>query len=253
MSVLKSAFLGGFSWLGLPKEQAVILMYHSVSPGADYFMNVEPRDFERHMEYIKKSGRPVIALGELVRRLKTEEVLDGAIVITFDDGYRDNYTIAFPLLQRYGFPATIFVTTDLIGKSDKRDLERLTIAEMKEMEASGLIAIEPHTRSHPRLSKLDPERAREEIVGAKQYLESQLQKSCQHFAYPYGDFNDETEKIVGEVFESACSVSEGTVRKGMDPRTLRRVSIDRSTTFPQFRGKLTRAIDLWRVSRSIGI
>lgn len=245
MNLLKSAFLGGLSFLGLGNDRAVILMYHSVSPKLDYFMNVEPAAFERQMAYLKRKEYPVIPLTELIRRIKTHEPLGGSVVITFDDGYRDNYTVAFPILKKYRFPATIFVTTDLIGKSDKRNLSRLSIEEMREMEASGLIDIESHTKSHPRLSKLEADAAREEILGAKLYLESQLGKACAHFAYPYGNFNDDTRRIVSELFVSAFGVRHGTVGKSSDLFALPRASVDQSTSFTQFKGKLTRAVDFY--------
>ena len=252
MNILKDAFLGGLSFLGLPESRAVILMYHSVSPGVNYFMNVEPRDFERQMNYLARSKRPVISLSELVRRLKAGEKLGGAVAITFDDGYRDNYDIAFSILKRHRFPATIFVTTELIGKSDKRALARLTVEQMREMESSGLIDIEPHTVSHPKLAKLNATDARKEIADAKAHIEALLAKKALHFAYPYGSYSEETERIVHECgFESATSTNEGTVESSSDPFHLPRASVDTSTTFAQFRGKLSRAVDAYQAIKTV--
>lgn len=247
MNVLKDALLGGLSYLGLPRDRAVILMYHSVSSGVDYFANVEPKDFGRQMKHLADTNRPIVSLAELIRRLKTGEPLGGAIAITFDDGYRDNYETAFPILRRYGFPATIFVTTDLIGKTDKRNLPRLTGEQMKEMQASGLIDIEPHTRSHPHLSRLAEPEARAEILGSKEAIEQMLGKQCLYFAYPYGDSSDAVKSFVASIgFDAAAGVKEGTVTKESDLVDLPRVSIDASTTHAQFRGKSSHAIDLYQ-------
>ncbi len=246
MNLLKEAFFRLATKPALPPDRASILMYHSVSAGADYFMNVEPKDFERQMAYLAEKKTPVIAFGELVRRLHSNQPLGGAVVLTFDDGYRDNYTVAFPILKKYGFPATIFVTTDMIGKVDKRNLARLSIEEIKEMEASGLIDIEPHTKTHPKLATLFATVAEQEIQGSKHAIEEVLGKSALIFAYPYGNFNDETERLVRDAgFVAAVSVGEGTVHAKSDSYRLPRNSIDRSTTFAQFKGKISTTIDLY--------
>jgi len=252
MNILKDAFLGGLSFLGLPEDRAVILMYHSISPGIDYFMNVEPKEFEQQMKYLADSKRPVISLSELVRRLRNKEPLGSSLVLTFDDGYRDNYEIAFPILKRHNFPATIFVTTGLIGKSDKRALPRLSVEQLKEMESSSLIDIEPHTVSHPKLATLNAADAKKEIDDAKKIIEELLGKKAAHFAYPYGSYAPETERIVRECgFESATSVREGTVGADSDLLHLSRVSIDSSTTFAQFRGKLSRGVDVYQWTKRL--
>ena len=228
----------------LPKGRAAILMYHSVGPDNQYFWNVTVENFALQMESLKRSGRPVVHLSELVRRLRAHEPLGGSIAITFDDGYRDNYTNAFPILKTYGFPATIFVTTDVIGSADKRGFLHLTVQEMKEMEASGLIDIEPHSKAHPRLAGIDTDIAREEIKGSKLAVESLLGKRAALFAYPYGSYNERVQSIVEECgFDAATTVEEGTVSAATDPYRLPRNSIDSSTSLAQFKGKLSTAID----------
>lgn len=245
MRFLKDLFFGGFSFLGLPRDRAVILMYHSVSARTDYFMNVEPEDFERQMKFISDSGRPVVALSELIRRLKAGESLGGAVVITLDDGYRDNYEIAFPILKQYNFRATIFVTTDLIGKTDTRNVPRLTVEQMKEMESSGLIDIEPHTKTHPKLSELTEEGARSEMAGSRDVLEGLFGKKARLFAYPYGNYNTLVRGIAAREFDGAVTVTEHTVSATSKLFELPRVSIDSSTTSAQFKGKITRAVDVY--------
>jgi len=238
----------------LPKNRAVILMYHSVSDTPNYFSAVTPEVFAEQMAYLAHKGYPVISLTELVRRLKAKEQLGGSVVITFDDGYKDNHDIAFPVLKKHNFPATIFVTTDLVGKSDKRNLARMSVEELKGLELSGLISIEPHTKSHPKLATLAPAEAREEIVGSKAFLEQALGKKCRFFATPYGSFSEETVRVIQEAgFDAATTVAEHTtVGVGVDFFRLPRVSVDQSTTWAQFRGKLSTAIDwyeklkIWR-------
>ncbi|MDO8561311.1 MAG: polysaccharide deacetylase family protein [bacterium] len=236
-----------FVRIELPRNRASILMYHSVSDRPDYFWAVPRSDFASQMKYLSDAKKPVIALAELVRRVRSGESLGGSVALSFDDGYRDNYTNAFPVLKKYGFPATIFVTTDCMGKFDTHNLEHLSVGEMKEMEASGLIDIEPHTKSHPRLARLSNDAAREEIEGSRKRVADILGKPAPLFAYPYGDFNAETERIVkNSGFIAAATVREGTVSSESDPFQLPRNSIDRSTTLRQFRGKISRAVDFYQ-------
>lgn len=248
MNVLKSIFLGAFSLLGLSRKSAVVLMYHSISE-ADYFSAVSPADFARQMAYLSASGRPVISLTELIRRLRAKESLGGSVAITFDDGYEDNYTTAYPVLKQYGFPATIFVTTGLIGKSDKRDLRRMGEAQLAELEQEGLLSIQPHTVTHPKLGEITDDDARGEIVGSRLELERILGTQCDQFAYPYGNFNDRTVALLSEAgFAAAFSVREDVVTPDVALLQIPRASIDRTTTFAQFKGKLSDA--LWWYTRA---
>src|SRR5690349_19511920 len=92
-----------------------ILGYHKVSPDPHpYFAPVHPEIFEQHMHFLK-SCYNVMGLQEIVARAARGEVPERAVAITFDDGYRDNYDYAFPILRKYRFPATIFVATGAIG------------------------------------------------------------------------------------------------------------------------------------------
>ncbi len=230
----------------LKEDEAIILMYHSIGDRKDYFSSVSKKSFVQQMEYLHAAGIPVISLPELIRRLKDGQLLGGAVVITFDDGYEDNYLAAFPVLKRFNFPATIFLTTDLIGKEDKRNLSRLNGEQTREMAQSGLIYFEPHTRSHPRLSQLPEDEVREEIVGSKKAVEELTGKTCSSFAYPYGDYNHVAKRLVEEIgFEAACTVKEGLIHHETDPFLLNRNSIDRSTSFVQFRAKVSRGIYMY--------
>lgn len=246
MSLAKDIFFSAGSLLGLPEDRAIVLMYHSLSPVANIFMNVEPFVFAQQLAYIAALKRPVISLAELVRRLSHGERLGGSIVITFDDGYRDNRTVAYPVLERYKFPATIFVQTGLIGCTDHRDLERLSEEDLHFMHATGLIDIQPHTISHPKLSRLDASRARDEVLGSKKHIEAVLGKTCGFFAYPFGDHTAETKHVVADAgFQAAVTVHEGTVGPECDMLQIPRVSIDSSTSRYQFAGKLSRAVDCY--------
>ena len=229
----------------LPQDRASILMYHSIVDRIGHFNSVSPQAFEQHLGYLARHAVPVIPLRELVQRLKQKAPPGGAVALTFDDGFRDNFLHALPLLKKYGYPATVFVVTDRIGTTDaKQGLEYMSVDEIKEMEASGLVAIEPHTMSHPKLAELPAADARNEIEGSRTYIGSLLGKRVTLFAYPYGNFNDETARIVAECgFDAAVTVEEGTVGPDAPLYRLPRNSIDASTTLAQFKGKISTAID----------
>lgn len=218
-------------------------MYHSVAEKPDHFNSVSPATFEQQMMYLAQKRIPVISLETLVDRLKKGLSLGGAVVITFDDGFRNTYTTALPVLKRYGFPSSVFVATGLIGSTDTNGMEYMSEEELRQMHAAG-VDIEPHTKTHPKLSQLSPEDARSEILESKLVISTLLGKECKRFAYPYGNFMGETRRLVAELgFDAALSVREGTVRSGADLFALPRNSIDRSTTRAQFCGKVSRAID----------
>ncbi len=243
-NLLKEIFFRSLPKFPLPKDRASILMYHSISDRQDLFSAVSPEAFRKQMAYLAGKKCPVIPLAELVRRLRAHEPLGGSVALTFDDGYRDNYTTVFPLLKQYDFPATIFVTTDLIGK----DGGYCTAEELREMHDSGLISIEPHTLSHPKLARLSRIEAAHEVRKSRRVLQDMLGTLPTLFAYPYGSFSEETVELVCETgFMGAVTVKEGTVGPDTDVFRLPRNSVDSSTVFSQFRGKVSRAID-WYVA-----
>lgn len=237
--------------MGLPHDYAVVLMYHSISE-VDYFSAVRASDFELQMAYLFTSKLPVITLAELTRRLTAGESLGGSVAITFDDGYEDNYTVAYPILKKYRFPATVFVTTSLIGQTDKRGLKRITEQQIKEFEQDGLVSIQPHTVSHPKLAVVSRSVAKEEICESRSRLENLLGKTCDQFAYPYGNFTDETIEILqSSGFAGAVTVREDLVGPSTPIFRIPRVSIDSSTSLIQFKGKVSKAIGLYRLLQNM--
>lgn len=247
MSALKDAFFWVLGFASRLKDRGVILMYHSVTDHQDRFYAVSSKTFADQMRYLKERVHSVIRLTNLVERISRKENLRGALAITFDDGYRDNYSEAFPILKKYGFPATIFVVTDRIGTEGY-----LSSEEICDMQSSGLIDIQPHTKTHPELTEISEEAVREEMRGSRLAIDALLGKSSRLFAYPYGKHNRRTCEIARESgFGAAVGVEEGTVGLSSDLFRLPRVSIDSSTTFTQFRGKISRAVDRYEAVKRI--
>jgi peptidoglycan/xylan/chitin deacetylase (PgdA/CDA1 family) len=257
MSFLKDIFLGGLSFLGLPKNRAVILMYHSVDDN-DVFFTVSSENFEKQLQYIKSKRFTTLKLSELVRRLKDRENISNCIALTFDDGYKDNYTNALGLLKKYDMPATIFLTTgDIETKSkmnETKNLLMLSESEIDEMYESNLVEFMPHTVSHPRLSKISDSAAENEMEQSRNYIEGRLSTEANIFAYPSGIFDDKhVEMLKKNDWIGAVTVKEGLVTPESDLFQLPRVSIDSSTTFLQFEGKLSSAVDIYEKIKKLGV
>ncbi len=165
-----------------------ILVYHSVMPHhpgqtalqRDY--DVDPAIFDRQMKFLKDGGYSVVPLADVYRHLADGTPLpEKAAVITFDDGWENQYVYALPVLEKYGYTATFFVYTDAIGR--KKFMSWLQILDLK---AKGM-TIGSHTRRHPLLTKItDQARLRDEIVESKVILEGKLGGTVDLFAYPFG-------------------------------------------------------------------
>ena len=183
----------GAFFLWMPSRYVVpIVMYHQVTDTEHPQPNrVSPANFEWQMAYLKNHGYNVIRLGELVKATKAGRSLPRkTAVITFDDGYENNYTHAFKILKKYGFPATIFVPSDEVNTKG-----HLTWEQMKEMIASG-IDIGSHTRTEVYLPDVSVEQQWQEIQMSKNILEQNLGVTVDHFAYPIGGFSEGIKEIV---------------------------------------------------------
>jgi len=217
--ILVAIGLFGF-WLS---DQYVvpIMMYHSVNYEKNLEVNtIHPVNFTRHMEFLRRNHYNVISLDELVKSMEQSKSLPPkSVVITFDDGYRDNYTYAFKTLKQYGFPATIFVVTDEIGKEG-----HLTWKQIREMGKNG-ITIGSHTRTHAYLPDISKEEQMEQIEGSKRILEKRLGHRVNFFAYPTGGFSEQIKGIVKEAggYRAACTTNRGYSRLNKDLYELKRL------------------------------
>jgi peptidoglycan/xylan/chitin deacetylase (PgdA/CDA1 family) len=213
-----------------------ILMYHMVADprsAEERRYACPPRRFASHMRALGKNGYVPVSLGQVHHHLTGGRKLpERAVAVTFDDGFADNYTDAFPVLQRFQIPAAIFLTVSTLGAENrwmsangypKRAM--LDWSQVREMHAAG-IGFGSHTLSHPRLSTLGRAAARAEINGSKQALEDKLGASVDWFAYPHGDWSGETVELVREAGHSlACSTRSGFNPADVNPLLLRRIEV----------------------------
>ncbi len=219
---------------------ALILMYHNIArPPADGRLTglyVSPAMFRFQMWYLKVSGFAVVPLHAMTDVAENNSSRKRIVALTFDDGYEDFYVNAFPVLQKYGYPATVFIVSDLVGMTNSWDENSLGIRKqlmtwdrIRQLSAHNVF-FGSHTRTHPFLTRLGCEEAKEEILGSKNIIEKQLDCPIETFCYPYGDCNDTVKNMVKEAsYKVAVTTNRGSVHAGDDPFTLRRAFIRYNT------------------------
>lgn len=199
--------IAGFYLYINPKYVVPILMYHHIDEeGERSSLNVLPENFHRQMRFLSQRNYNVISLMEFIQaRRKAKSLPRNTVVITFDDGYTDNYSCAYPALKQYNLPATIFVIVDAIGVAGY-----LSYAQIKEMNAQGLIEIGSHTLSGAYLPGRDSQELEREIKLSKRILEDKLNKPVVLICYPIGGFTPKIQEIVQRSgYLAACSTNRG--------------------------------------------
>ena len=331
-AVLFLLYHGGFGWISrlVYRRRARILMYHGITveavsdPTSSKLLPLEA--FERQIRHLSRYYT-IIPLDELVRRLAGNETLPAhSLVLTFDDGYRNNLEYAYPVLRKYNAPATIFLTTAFIGTADvlwtdqidylfsrctgpqgseslswiadivgiaprsnqltselvkdrlkKMEDEKkqtclqeiwnragsdfsdthlsmyqfLSWEEVREMDGR-LITFGAHTRTHPILTKIPREQAREEIAGSKHEIEERTGRSATLFAYPNGkekDFDETTKALLKDAgFSCSLTTIPGFNAQGIDRYALHRLS-PYAPDFITFKAKMAGMLELLSSAR----
>jgi GT2 family glycosyltransferase/peptidoglycan/xylan/chitin deacetylase (PgdA/CDA1 family) len=224
-----------------------VLMYHGFTDSGERDRFLQPkRSFVRQMRLLRTLRFRVVPLEELALALRESRPLPRrGVVITIDDGYRDNREIAQPILRRHGFPATIFlVSTKLGGESDwsKRGAAAwrplLSVDEVKAMQAEG-VSFGAHTRTHPRLPETAGELIDDEVRGSREELEGLLRRPVESFAYPYGGIDERAAAAVERAgFTAACTVEPLLAGAGSDPLEIPRIEVEGSDSLLTFLRKL---------------
>lgn len=169
---------------GIPPITA--LCYHEVAPDRESdHMNVKPEIFRRHIREFKEAGYVFIHVGDLENHAAGLAPLpEKALLITFDDGYADNYNYAYPVLREEQVPGTFFVVSSTIGKEN-----RMTAGQLREMQANGM-KIGSHTVNHENLSNMSAKEVDFELRTSKETLENILGEPVFALAYPGGKINE---------------------------------------------------------------
>ncbi len=242
----------------LKKWQVPSLMYHSISEHASSRFRpftVLPASFADQMAYLHQHAYTPLTVSQLASALSQQgnALPERPVVLTFDDGYADFFTEALPVLKRYNFTATLYITTAFINDTSRwmryegeTTRPMLTWAQLEQISTGG-IECAAHTHTHPQLDTLPRSLAQGEIVHSKKLLENHLGKEVNSFAYPYGYLTTTLRQQVQEAgFTSACSVDQELGSETADIFALTRLMVNRDIGLDQFaellRGRRSSAI-----------
>lgn len=243
-----------------------ILCYHRVCdlPHTDdvmHALHVSTGAFDEQMAFLAGNGFNVITLEQLVRyRDKNQQPPPKTIIVTFDDGYRDNYLNAFTIMEKYGLKGTFFVVTDYttsnkvfqwlrLGQASLAHLDEnrqywvpLSAEEIREMSAQGS-CFGSHTKTHCRLTHVSGRQAQEELKGSKAWLEALLDRPITCFSYPFGAMNDLIRNWVDAAGYRVAVAKVGSNTLKSNFLELRRFSVSSEDSLSKFIRKVEGAYD----------
>lgn len=239
-------------------RSVAILMYHSVSNRQDsgispyYQINTAPAVFANQMKFLYKTGYRVINLCDIEEYYGSSESANSkAVIITFDDGYRDFLTDAFPVLQQYGFSATVFLPTKFIRNHRRqfKGKDCLTWDEVRELHANG-VQFGSHTVTHPQLNSMRRADVEMELMRSKQGIEAGIGEKIDCFSYPYA-FPEEDRSFVADLadmierceYKFGVSTRIGTSDKYDNRFFMKRIPINSHDDAPLLKAKIAGAYD----------
>lgn len=230
--------------LRMLKRGYIILMYHSTPVSASWVYDVGKNYFKEQIEYVSNNYN-VLSISSIVERMRRGEKLNKTIFgITFDDGYENNYKVAYPLLVKYDIPATIFpctlyITEDGSYKSTIGE-QMLSWPEIEEMEKSGLITVGSHSHTHPNLTSISKEEVINEIETSKRIFQDKLSVEVELFSVPGGYINDDVKEIIKSRGFKAILTSKSSINPAnQSPYDIGRMCIRiRNQELPSFAFKI---------------
>lgn len=213
-----------------------VLMYHRIIERKEeegiYQTYVYKKELIKQFDLLKEKNIKLITFADIENGILEK---DGKYaILTFDDGYLDNYTILFPLLKKYNFKAVIYPVTDLdynIWDNEEhfpfeKKLQLMSWDQMREMLKSGLVEFGGHTRNHCDLLVVDREIAFNEIKECKEILEKELNREVLSFSYPFGRFNDSHKIMLRDIrYKYGVAIESGPANFGEEPYSIRRIEI----------------------------
>jgi len=234
-------------WRTLVARHGVrILAYHGVEspPSSPFAVSVE--DFEKQIAYVTKHY-DVIDFDTLLNWMRGEYTSpDRKVILTFDDGFKNNLLFAAPILEKYGAAATFFVIGSKLDSGDSRFMNG---PEAQELLESDLFRIGSHSLYHKSVARVTDAQRVEEIGVSKDVLQARLDREVDFFCYPYGTFNDFDQRCVASLREHgyalACTSVNGVNFRDTDPFKLRRTKVEWSDDEKTFSRLLGGAMDGW--------
>lgn len=206
--------------------QLPILGLHHVGPAPAHLSQsakqwyISEEKFKEILQIIQDKNYTPITATQLAVGLEKGTLPPDPIMITFDDGAIDFYTVAFPILKQHNIPVTLHIMTGVGGKN------YVNKEQIKEMHNSGLIDIQSHTKYHAYLTRISPQERAPEIKASKQYIEELLDKPVVALAYPFGLYNEEViEEVKDAGYQIAFTINQGNTQQRDKPLELNRTLI----------------------------
>lgn len=232
------------------KKEIPTLMYHRLVDSEEgkgiHTIYFDVDEFEKHLIYLKEKNYKTITFKDLKKIGLKDRLNEKNIILTFDDGYKDNYELLFPLLKKYNMKAVIYMVSHLeynkwnTDNDGEKKFDLMSKKEILEMHNSGLVEFGGHTMHHVDLRKYDKKGQIEEINGNKIWLENLLGEKLVSFAYPFGFFNDSAKKVVKELgFDFGVATDSGPFKIEDDLFEIRRIGIYPDLNFRRFKRRVT--------------
>jgi len=224
-----------------------ILGYHRVGKiFGDHVPSVSVETFSRQLEFLKRNRYQVLDLSEVAQLFDQDKPLPRAsTVITFDDGYVETWTIAWPILKQFGFPATVFITPAEVGLEGFMTWDQILAA------ANQGLTVGCHTMNHSFLPLVPEDRLEHELVESKHIIEERINKRVDLLSYPIGGFTQAAQRVATQAgYRLACTTNRRSFISSIDRFAVRRVKItEKDRNFLSLRAKLSGYYDAFRQLR----
>ncbi|MGL5964298.1 MAG: polysaccharide deacetylase family protein [Fusobacteriaceae bacterium] len=247
------------------KNDIPIIMYHRIIEDEPEEKGVHgnytlKKDFEEQLRYLTEAGYETLNFEDLSgdKYKNRFDRMKKKVILTFDDGYEDNYRVAFPLLKKYGCKAVIYIMGEATYNrwdtehptAPEKKFDLMSDGQIREMQDSGLVEFGIHTLSHPRLSKLKTEEIDYEINESKRRIEKKLGLKTFSFAYPYGDYDERVKKIAEDSgFQFIVATDSGSVCFSDDLGSIRRIGMFSKNTLFNFKRKVSGRYNFIKIKR----
>lgn len=235
-----------------------VLLYHHINPHAGDTVTVTPEVFAGQMSFLKEAGYSTLTVAELLDHMSgVRQLPHKSVLLTFDDGWLDNYLFAYPVLAQYRFRATFFLVTgrvngvNMASQPDSvpsHDEAKLLVASgeagrvvmgwelVRRLQAEGLCEFFPHTATHRKCSILDDAALAAELALSKADLERELSREGFCLCWPYGDFDARTVQAARDAgYRALFTTVDGFVSTGSDADCIRRIEVQNSVEWLQTR------------------
>lgn len=237
-SEIKGAVQSTTKPTSLPSKISIpVLNYHSVTIDPGNVVVISPTKLEEQLTYLHDHGYTPVSLAtfiSLIEGQSVEAAPEKPVLLTFDDGYIDNYEQAMPLLAKYAFPATLFISP---GMNDQEGY--LNWEQIKKLQEAGW-DIQPHGMTHPHLPQLSADQQAFEILEARKQIEDKLGTKADVYCYPYGEYNKTTLKLLKDHgFRYAFTIEQGHAANQQSPYLLKRLFINGEEGLKSFIRKLS--------------